>query len=277
VADLPLDRDEKFRLLNAVADAMSQPHQIDGALDYLGFRPGNRPSTADGGVTAWREVFRELDAGRVGDGYKALTEYFKLQYPDNEYFTRQSAVSRPQPTRVLAGAPAPRVPRAAKLEEPLRSRPIGNSPADVANVANVVVNAALDPPTAQSPYRVRFWVGPADDRSILQPPPQVSAGRAVTVVVDSTTELRAPPGHADDIKVMSPPGAELRPRWRAWFDIFPEHGGVAMTIALDVVSGREETSRLDVLVSSEGRTGSRTHSRGQVRVPCTGEKSEPPA
>lgn len=77
---------ERRQLLAELSDVFYTRSRIDSVLDDLGFRPGRRPVT-DGTIEDnWRAVFRELDAGRLEDGYRSLLKLVLRRYEHNETF-----------------------------------------------------------------------------------------------------------------------------------------------------------------------------------------------
>lgn len=77
---------ERRQLLDELSNVFYTRSRIDSVLDDLGFRPGRRPVT-DGTIEDnWRAVFRELDAGRLQDGYRSLLELVLQRYEHNETF-----------------------------------------------------------------------------------------------------------------------------------------------------------------------------------------------
>jgi hypothetical protein len=90
---------ERRQLLAALSDAFHTQSQIDGVLDDLGFAPGHRPQGDGTIVGAWRALLHELDAGRLGDGYRALLELVLESYEHNPTFAAVAArhgVTRPR-------------------------------------------------------------------------------------------------------------------------------------------------------------------------------------
>jgi hypothetical protein len=77
---------ERRELLTALSDVFYTRARIDSLLDDLGLAPGHRPF-ADGTVEdTWYAVFRELDAGRLHDGYHNLIRLAFARYEHNPTF-----------------------------------------------------------------------------------------------------------------------------------------------------------------------------------------------
>ncbi|HET9895635.1 MAG TPA: effector-associated domain EAD1-containing protein [Streptosporangiaceae bacterium] len=77
---------ERRQLLTALSDVFHTRVRIDSVLDDLGFAPGRRPLTEGTIEDVWRAVFRELDAGRLPDGYRSLIQRALERYGHNPTF-----------------------------------------------------------------------------------------------------------------------------------------------------------------------------------------------
>jgi Trypsin-like peptidase domain/Effector-associated domain 1 len=88
VGDLILVGSERREFLAALCDAFYTKSRIDGVLDDLGLPRGRRPGQDMTIEDTWREVFHELDSGRLENGYHALLEIVLERFGFNQTFVQ---------------------------------------------------------------------------------------------------------------------------------------------------------------------------------------------
>jgi Effector-associated domain 1 len=86
--ELRLAGSERRELLAALCDAFYTKSRIHGVLDDIGFPRGRRPGEDMTIEETWREVFHELDSGRLEDGYRALLEIVLERFGFNQTFVQ---------------------------------------------------------------------------------------------------------------------------------------------------------------------------------------------
>jgi hypothetical protein len=121
VEPLQLTPQERGRFREALTQAFHTVARITSVLDAIGFplehRQGLRESTDPAAV--WIEIFNQLDAGALHDGYRLLLEHVHGVYGGNPTFRELQRAHPPVPVQIERTEPedVPAAPRAERTQD----------------------------------------------------------------------------------------------------------------------------------------------------------------